>query len=261
MPSQSDYVFPGGGGRTGLDSLRIKRALVDGFLANKINNVVNNQLKNPSFYESVARQLVAGYLPPFDDQAESKRKAIEGRSVSLSEAESEDFITESGLFSSALVIPNLTFISTYEKKNFFNTDDNIRADDIEIDVPLCTMSYSFSNKYVESTPVGYNGTIKELVGSSNISVTIEGVFTARYLGQDPSAPAQNMPNVSDFQKMCMRNRNVTILSDNIASKTALNDFFENMVIKNFSLPGDNTRKNIQRFSLTLETDKNINLSV
>ena len=68
-----------------------------------------------------------------------------------------------------------------------------------------------------------------------------------------------MPDVKEFQLMCMRNKVVTVVSQFIADKTILNDFFQDCVVKNFSLPGDNTSKNLQRFTLTLESDRPLDI--
>lgn len=255
----SNFIFPPGGGQTGLDSLRIKNALVDSFLPNKINAIVNNQLKNPSFYESIASALAKGFLLSRGEVQQKNSLDIQNKAFNLFPEEQEIFERADGVFNNVLLIPNLSLTSNFTQINFFDTKDNVETDPISIDIPLCTLSYSYSNKYTESTPVGYNGTIKELVGTSNLSIKIEGVFTSRYLGIDTDKPTQNMPNVRDFQLMCMRNKIVTVDSKFIADNTILNDFFEDCVVKNFSLPGDNTSKNLQRFTLTLESDKPLDI--
>jgi hypothetical protein len=267
----NEYKFPAGGGQEGLDSLKIKQALVDSFLPNKLNNIVNNQFKNPRFYENVAKTIAKGLLWPFprvrDGDKESEyidvESTINGYKVESSSRDYDiggtEFQTDNGIFQNLLFIPNLSLISNYTQLNFFSTKGNVQTDEIIIDIPLCTLSYSYSNKYKESNPVGYNGTIKELIGTSNLSIKIEGVFTSRYLGVDVQNTTQNMPDVKEFQLMCMRNKVVTVVSQFIADKTILNDFFQDCVVKNFSLPGDNTSKNLQRFTLTLESDRPLDI--
>ena len=220
-----EYTFPASGGQDGLDSLRIKNALIDSFLPNKINAIVNNQLKNPSFYESVAKILASSYLPlrggSIEGAQDLAKTQLNDKAFELSQTNVTQ--ADNGIFQNVLFIPNLSLISNYTQLNFFNTKDNVQTDEIIIDIPLCTLSYSYSNKYKESNPVGYNGTIKELIGTSNLSIKIEGVFTSRYLGIDVQNITQNMPDVKEFQLMCMRNKVVTVVSQFIADKTILND--------------------------------------
>lgn len=262
MASQSEYSFPPRSGQQGLDSLRVKQALIDSYVASKLNNVVNNQLKNPGFYESIAKSLVSGYLIQRGGSIEGIQQETGNRIFSNARniAEQPQIDRgESGIFDNVLLIPNLQLISNYTQINFFDKNKNFETDEIIIDIPLCTLSYSYSNKYAESKPVGYNGTIKELVGTSNLTINIEGVFTRRYIGMDELNPTQNMPDLKDFQLMCMRNKITTVVSRFIADKTILNDYFVDCVVKNFSLPGDNTSKNLQRFTLTLESDKPLDI--
>ena len=260
MPSQSQYNFPTGGGQEGVDSLRIKQALVDSFIPSELNSVVT-QVRNPGFYESVAKVLASSYLPLRAD-SEGFSLTVNNNLVDQAIAVGPNgFSNENGaLFNSALVIPNLQLISNFTQINFFNSNDNVVTDEIRIDCPISSMSYSYDNKYSHSSPTGYNGTIKELVGTSNLKITINGVFSARYLGQSETSDASlNMPNMREFQKMCMRNKVVTIDSDFIQRNTILNNFFQDCVIKNFSLPQDTTSKNLQRFTLTLESDKPLDI--
>jgi hypothetical protein len=268
MPSNSKYTFPAEGGNQGLDSLRVKQALIDSYLGSKLNNIVNNQLRNPGFYESVAKVLASSYLPvnggSIEGNQQINKNKINDKIFNLVDQaipySQQGFSDENqGLFESAVVIPNIQLISNYTQLNFFDSAKNVETDEIVIDIPLCSMSYSYSNKYKESQPVGYNGTIKELVGTSNLSINIEGVFVARYIGIDKENSTQNMPDLRNFQLMCMRNKIATVSSEFIADKTILNDYFADCVVKNFTLPQDNSSKNIQRFTMRLESDKPLDI--
>ena len=273
MANLPEYIFPQGSGQKGLDSLRIKNAIVDSFLPTKINNIVNNQLKNPGFYETVARALATTAIRNEVDRRREKQKGVikyddafrdqsfnSGRNSPENTPNQTGLSDENkGLLASANIIPNLTLVSNYTPINFFEGRGE-PTEEISIDVPLCSISYSYSNKYAESTPIGYNGTIKELMGTSNLSIKIEGVFVGKYLNRANEDVYENMPNMQNFQLMCMRNKIVSVNSLFIQENTILNDYFKDCVIKNFSLPQDNTQKNIQRFSITLESDKPLNIT-
>ncbi len=268
MADNSKYSFPNGGGREGLDSLQIKQAIVDSFIPSELNSL-ERQATNINFLSNIARTLATSRLRPFRqkegdeisyEDAFRDQSANSGRNSPENTPNQTGLSDENaGLLANTNIIPNLTLRSNYTPIDFFKG----RGDDTEeivIDVPLCSMSYSYSNKYAESTPIGYNGTIKELVGTSNLNITIEGVFIAKYLGNSSEFAQKNMPNMRNFELMCMRNKIVDIDSKFLAENSVLLNYFKSCVVKNFSLPQDNKRKNIQRFTLTLESNIPLNIT-
>lgn len=259
MANQFNFNQP-----VGIDSLRIKNAIVDSMLPNAFQNLTTNIARNPGFFESVARQLASSYLPVrgvenVGQLGEERQFEMDNRgfdfALSIEDSEtidSDPLSPNYGFFLNANIIPNLQLTSTFIKRNFFDSTQDI-TDTILIDIPIASINVSYSNKFVESSPIGYAGTIKEDVGSSNYKISIEGVFLAKFLGDEATLPDQNRPDVREFVKMCVRNKVLTINNDWLENKSLVD--LSQCVVKSFALPNDNTMKNIQRFSIQLESDK------
>ncbi len=232
-------------------SLAIKESIVSGIEgATKQGTTL---LKNPSFYSNIARQLSLAYIPFIGSKKQEFDKA--GNDVSLI-ISNEDNITESGYFKNVDIVPNVQLVSKFTQRNFFDSSLNIESV-ITIDIPVCTISVNYSNTFVESSPIGYQGSIKEDVGSSNYEVMIQGVFVARYIGDSVLIPEQNQPDLKDFITMCVRNKSVQVNHSYFINKTLID--LSDCVIKSFSLPNDNAMKNVQQFTLTLSSDKLIDI--
>lgn len=260
MANQFIFDQPGG-----INSLRIKNAIVDSMLPNAFQNLTTNIARNPGFFESVARQLASSYLPVrgvenVDQLGEERWNEIDSNGINISFSiddqpepiDSDPLSPSYGFFLNANIIPNLELTSTFIKRNFFDSTQDI-TDTIVIDIPIASVNVSYSNKFVESSPIGFAGSIKEDVGSSNYKISIEGVFLAKFLGDDAALPDQNRPDVREFVKMCVRNKVITINNDWLENKSLID--LSQCVVKSFALPNDNTMKNIQRFSMQLESDK------
>ena len=270
----SKHSFPSST-QNGLDSLRTKQAIIDSFIPNKINALINGQARNPGFYESVAKVIASSYLPfnpvktesgdgPSDyikSKSETNGINTDKKGVSYDFTSEGTILSDKGLLGGDyhILLSNLSLFSEFTQRNFFSKKKEEPTEAIFIDCPIATLSYSYSNKFSESTPVGMQGSVKESMGSSNLKINIEGVFTSRYIGMDPNNPTQNFAGLSEdlmnFQKMCVRNKVVSVDSPFIADLTIFNDIFKDCVIKSFTLPGDNSSKNLQRFTLVLESDK------
>lgn len=261
----NEYNFETG---TGIDSLRIKQALIDSMLPNALQNLTTNIARNQGFVESLAKQLAASYLPvkgvnSVGQLGEVRQAQLnqKGADISLSIESSPQTNTDPsdpnyGFFNNATIISNLELTSTYTQRNFFDASQDF-VDTTTITVPISTIGVSFSNKFVESSPVGYRGTIKERMGSSDYIVNIEGILISNFFGDDVNEPAQNKPFSVDLETIAIRNGFVTVNSPWLEEKTLID--LSNCAVMSYSLPADNTVKNIQRFSLRLKSDKLINI--
>jgi len=261
----NDYNF---NTSSGIDSLRIKNAIIDSMLPNALQNLTTNIARNQGFAESLAKQLAASYLPlrgvnSIDQAGEARQTQLDrkGADISLSITSNPQTNTDPsdpnyGLFNNAKIISNLELVSTYTQRNFFDASQDF-IDTTTLQVPIATIGVSFSNKFVESSPVGYRGTIKERMGSSDYIVNIEGVLISAFFGDDVNEPAQNKPFSVDLETIAIRNGFVTVNSPWLENKTLID--LSNCAVMSYSLPADNTVKNIQRFSLKLKSDKLINI--
>lgn len=254
---------------SGAESIRIKSAIVDSMLPNAFQSLTTNIARNPAFFESVARQLAASYLPVrgvanISELGEQKQFETDHKGIDIALNIDEDnngvdtdpSSPTFGYLQNTTIIPNLELTSTFIQRNFFDSSLDI-VDTTTIQIPIASVSVSYSNKYVESAPIGFAGSIKEDVGSSNYKVNIEGIFIANYIADDINNPDQNRPTVVDFTTICVRNKEVTVNNDWLENKTLID--LSKCVVKSFTLPNDNSIKNVQRFTLQLESDKLIEI--
>jgi hypothetical protein len=263
MAQPGDYNFRSG---EGIDSLRIKNAVIDAQLRNIAENAVQNIARNPSFYESVAAQILSSYLPnvkvALDNKGKESQNNIDnkGFDIAIAYDEIKPGLGQAGISDSFLqganVIPNIKLVSSYVKRNFFDSSDDVQ-DTIEIDIPLSSMNISLQKKFVTSTPFGFRGSIKEYAGSSPYQINISGVFVAPQFGDDQDFPEQNRPDVKEFMRLCERPATIDIQSDWVENRT-LYDLTQ-CVVKSYSLPQDLEENNIQRFTMTLESDNLIDI--
>jgi hypothetical protein len=215
--------------------------------------LVNNTVLNATFYAAIAQQFAARFLPY--NRNGNSGKIIQdqinndGKNIALNISNNPTTNVD-GYFNKA-IIPNLILTSSYRLRNFFDSTINDQ-ETITLNIPIATISISQTNNYVESMPIGYQGNIQEFVNSSSYKLQIEGLFIAKFVGDDPLVPDQNRPDVTDFVTMCTRNKEFNLLNNWISNKTGINT--ASCIIKSFSLPADPTMKNIQRFTIEAETN-------
>lgn len=230
---------------------KIESALVGTLLQQSSN------LANPYLAYSVATKLAktAIYLAvPYVSTGNilQSKKNLDF-TIALSESQNKE---EDGRIASNVLIDNFTLKSKYVDRNFFDQTLNVQ-EEISIPILIGEVNVQYNNNYADSAPIGYAGTIKEWIGSSNYNINISGLFFTKWKGDDVNNPTQNFPDLSDFVKMCVKHKTCSVISDFIQEKTLID--LSECVILSFDLPSDSTEKNIQRFTLTLQSDKLINI--
>lgn len=117
------------------------------------------------------------------------------------------------------------------------------------ELPNACISFQ-GKKNIKETPLaGRNGKVKELVSIEDYEITISGAYLEKDFPEE---------GLQELEKLYRLNESVQLIC-------ALTDIFlskgENVVIKSISIPAETGTDIMQRYSLTLVSDKNFELIV
>ena len=121
----------------------------------------------------------------------------------------------------------------------------------EIDLEICTIEISGSNRIVKTNITNQIGSVKEITGRDDYSLSISGVLVGNF-GIPTKTDIQNGKPIEQMRKIikiCEAGIPVQVVSD------YLNNFgITHIVIENYSFPQDLESSNLQRFTLSASSD-------
>ena len=143
-------------------------------------------------------------------------------------------------------IVNITFLPT----NYINHFGE-EATTPNVELEIATISLNARKNIVKTKIINQKGTIKEIVGQDDYSVTISGIL----IGQYGHPTIQDLQRAKPVQKMKeLIEISEARISVDVLSKYLNNFLIKKLVIESFSFPQNLESSNLQAFTLTCTSD-------